>query len=520
LDVNFNLALPFYRSAQRYPHHVALWIEGRTWTYAELAGLAQRIAGWLSSRGPAARVGILASRSMETYAGILGTLWASAAYFPLSPKWPAERLGNILARTRLDALIVDEAGWHQVPALAQWLPQQVLCGTRHFSAQEDGIRTVTFEDLPPFNAMDEPRPIDRDALVYVIFTSGTTGLPKGVMIAAGNVRNFVAAIQERYPFQPDDRVAQPSEVSFDNSVFDLFNAWEGGSALYVVPASQLLGPIRFLRENAITVWYSVPSFAVSMQRMKMLPPGALPSIRYSAFAGEALPAATAEAWRQAACNSILDCLYGPTETTVVCTGDRYSDEPHITPSRGIVSIGTAFPGMEAAIFNEAQNPLADNVEGELAFCGEQVAKGYFEDDERTRERFPIIDGRRWYLTGDRAYRDGSGRYHHLGRTDNQVKIAGNRVELEEVEAHLRVVSACDCAAAVAWPVQHGTASRLTAFVTGVALSEGEIVRALRSRLPDYMVPARVHMLESIPMTSNGKIDRNALCQMLEEGALR
>jgi amino acid adenylation domain-containing protein len=371
--------------------------------------------------------------------------------------------------------------------------------------------------LPSFDAADEPRVVDADGLAYVMFTSGSTGVPKGVMISAGNTRAFVDAMQARYRFQPDDRVAQPSEISFDNSVFDLLNAWEAGAALYVVPANQLVGPLRFLQENAITVWYSVPSFAVFMRRMKMLRPGSLPALRYSAFAGEALPQSTAEAWKSAASNSIVDCLYGPTETTVVCTGDRYSEEVHVTESRGIISIGTPFPGTQAAIVDPEGNILGRGKEGELALCGAQVAQGYFNDEALTEERFPTIDGRRWYLTGDLAIEDEAGRFHHLGRVDNQVKIQGIRVELEEVEAHLRRASGSDSVAAVAWPMRYGTAERLVAFVSGVAAPIAEVSNRLKRSLPSYMVPARIHELESIPMNSNGKIDRKELVRMLCEG---
>jgi amino acid adenylation domain-containing protein len=520
---NLNPAFPFFQQAREHPRRIALAIEDATWTYGELCQWAQRVAGWLAKQdAPPARVGILASRTFETYASILGACWAGAAYVPISPKLPEERLRDILRRTQMDALVVDAQGLGLIAGLRDALPRRVLAPMNETSPAfpGGGASLQFFDDLPAFDSTDEPRQMNEDALAYIIFTSGTTGAPKGVMISCGNLRNFVDSIQGRYRLQPDDRVAQPSEVSFDNSVFDLFNAWEAGAALYVVPANQLLGPIRFLQRHAITVWYSVPSFAISMQRMKMLSPGALPALRYSAFAGEALPQSTAEAWKLAASSSIVDCLYGPTETTVVCTGDRFSDEAHITEARGIVSIGTAFPGMDAAIFDEAQSTLADGEQGEIAFSGNQVAKGYFGDEPLTEARFPVIDGRRWYLTGDLAYRNADGRYHHMGRVDNQVKISGNRVELEEVEAHLRIVCGTESVAAVAWPMQFGTAGKLIAFVAGSLAPAAEIGPALKQRLPDYMVPARIYFRDAIPMSSNGKIDRKELYRLLDAGLVK
>jgi amino acid adenylation domain-containing protein len=520
--MNFNLAFPFSLHARRSPENVALWIHGETWTYREVHAFAQRTAAWLTlgvAQAPR-RVGILASRSLETYVGILGTCWTGAAYVPISPKWPEERLIGIFERTDLDALIVDAAGFELLsPRVLAVSPKRVLApagSPRKEVFGENKISFHTLDDLQAFDPADEPAKVDAESLAYLIFTSGSTGVPKGVMISAGNARAFVDAIQARYQFQPDDRVAQPSEVSFDNSVFDLLNAWEAGAALFVVPASQLVGPLRFLQENAITVWYSVPSFAVFMSRMKMLRPGALPALRYSAFAGEALPQSTAEAWKSAASNSIVDCLYGPTETTVVCTGDRYSDEAHVTESRGIISIGTPFPGTLAAIVDPHGNIVARGGEGELAIAGSQVALGYFKDEGLTGERFPVIDGKRWYLTGDLAIEDEAGRFHHLGRVDNQVKIQGIRVELEEVEAHLRSASGSDSVAAVAWPMRYGTAERLVAFVSGATSPIAEVSTRLKRTLPAYMVPARIYELDSIPMSSNGKIDRNELARMLYE----
>jgi D-alanine--poly(phosphoribitol) ligase subunit 1 len=521
--MNFNLSYPFFLHSRRSSENVALWIDGKTWTYGEVGAFAQRIAAWLAAPGarPPQRIGILASRSFETYAGILGTSWSGAAYVPISTKWPEERLVGIFERTDLDALIVDAAGAELVSAgVMQSAPKRILAPAGFLAPaafKECGIDCVPFDALPDFDPTDEPRTRDADSLAYIMFTSGSTGAPKGVMVSVGNVRAFVDALQSRYRFQPDERVAQPSEVSFDNSVFDLFNAWEVGAALYVVPAGQLVGPLRFLQDNEITVWYSVPSFAVLMHRMKMLRPESLPALRYSAFCGEPLPRHTAEAWMGAASNSIVDCLYGPTEATVACTGDRFSDEAHVTESRGIISIGNPFLSTQTAIIDPDRNFLPRGVEGELVLAGLQVAQGYFKDEPLTAERFPTIGGGRWYLTGDRAIEDEAGRFHHLGRLDNQVKIQGFRVELEEVEAHLRTASGSDSVAVVAWPVRYGTAERLIAFVSGVSMPMAEVSNRLKRTLPAYMVPARIHELESIPMSSNGKIDRKELTRMLREG---
>lgn len=521
--MSFNPALPFFENTKRCPEQVALWLEGRSWTYGDLGSIAQGISKWLTcnySYSPT-RVGILASRTIEAYAGILGTCWAGAAYVPISLKLPSPRLLEILSRTKLDALIVDRSGLKLIldSSVRDVLPRRLMLPNSSLpipDLQGRGVKDSLIEGRPGFNDKIDPRPMSRDAIAYIIFTSGTTGSPKGVLISAGNLQHFVQALQGRYQFQSDDRVAQPSEISFDNSVLDIFNAWYAGAALYVVPEKQLLAPLRFLQEQQITVWYSVPSFAVFMHRMKLLRSGSLPAMRYSAFAGEALPASTAEAWKHATSNGIVDCLYGPTETTVVCTGDRFSDSAHITEERGIVSIGTPFPGMKAMILDSSRKQVSPGEAGELAFSGNQVATGYFEDEELTSARFPIIDGRRWYLTGDLVRQDLEGRLHHLGRIDNQIKVLGNRIELEEIEAHLRIASESEMVGVVGWPVQFGTAEKLEGFVVNPCRPVAEIIGDLKLKLPGYMVPSRIRVLAELPLNPNGKLDRRALVRFLED----
>ena len=352
-----------------------------------------------------------------------------------------------------------------------------------------------------------------------MFTSGTTGLPKGVMITTENVSPFLAAMQERYPFSAQDRVSQRHELSFDFSVLDLFITWLSGASLHVIPATQLLGPSRFIRERQLTVWFSVPSTVAFMRDMNMLTPGAFPSVRYSAFCGEPLPAASVRAWQQACPNSLIDNIYGPTEAhRRLPRSAVFAETLAVTQDLGTIAIGKPFVGMDAAIVDSTLHFLPPGESGELALSGKQVARGYFQDEQRTAARFPSINGKVWYLTGDLASQDAEGRFHHLGRTDNQVKVLGHRVELEEVEAHLRKICGRESVAAVAWPVINGSAEGIVAFVAGSTLSAAEIRKGMQGRAPKYMVPAQVRFLEKLPLSPNGKTDRKALTEMLSQGS--
>jgi D-alanine--poly(phosphoribitol) ligase subunit 1 len=526
--VHFNLAYPFYESSLAHPENLALSIGETQFSYSALRELVQPLASWLRSHSESAapRVGILASRSPETYSGILGTCWAGGTYIPLSPKYPEERLLQHFERIALDALIVDASG---LPLLTDRVlsrgPKNILAPGIPTSSDrqlEDGRKiTISGSDaLRSLDSSDKPIEVPPDHTAYIIFTSGTTGIPKGVMIPASAVHHFVEAMQSQYAIQPTDRMAGITEITFDISVFDLFVTWKYGAALLVVPATQIMAPSSLIQRHRPTIVFTVPSIAASMQRMKLLAPNSMTSLRYSFFAGEPLPVASASMWRAAAPNSVVDNLFGPTEATVVCIGQRFHGPENATPARGVVAIGTPFPGMEAAIVDASLKFIPDGTNGELLLSGPQLSSGYFNDPELCAKFFPTLAARRWYRTGDLAYRDTSGVFHHLGRIDNQVKVMGLRVELEEIEAHLREVYETDSVAVVAWPVEHGSASGIVAFVCGrFGADDPALKTQIKKRLPSYMVPSMVHHIESIPLNANGKVNRKELAELLAGGKL-
>jgi D-alanine--poly(phosphoribitol) ligase subunit 1 len=517
----FNLTAAFYRQSVLQPHAAALHVAGARLSYFELASLARRVSGWLSSPASgSAKIGILASRSIEAYAGILGALWSGAAYVPINPKTPEERLIHILGITQLDALIVDAAGADRLSErVLEHAPRCILCGavspTLLESAKQADVTVENFFHLPE-GKPEEPVPVSEDALAYIIFTSGTTGVPKGVMIETGSVIQMIEIMQRRFGFRTDDRMSGASELTFDASVFGMFMTWSAGASLHVVPESQLMAPGRFIRDNELTIWNSAPSIALFMQRIGMLMPGAFPLLRYSLFGGETLPLALARAWQAAAPNSHVENLYGPTEATVQCTAQRLTDPPNVTANRDALAIGLPFEGVEADVFDSTLNPVAGSDPGELVLSGRQLSRGYFNDLQMTAARFPVLRGKRWYRTGDLVYRDESGAFHHLGRIDNQVKVLGNRVELEEVEAHLRAITRTDLVVAIAWPVINDRASGMVAFICNSQVGVNAALEAMRTRVPGYMIPRQIREIKTMPLGSSGKIDRKALFRALEE----
>jgi amino acid adenylation domain-containing protein len=509
--VNYNLASPFYESARLRPERPAIHAYGKEWLYREVLERVASVSGWLRKQKKLPkRVGILASRSSDACIGILSAAWIGSTYVPVNLALPEAGLLDILKRSQLDILIADKEGSRLLtPALLDVCPQAILA-YREYASSAPPERITDYSDLEPAQDIDAPVPMESGAPGYILYTSGSTGVPKGVIVPVGAVDHLLRALDEKYGLLEDDRVAETAATSFDISVYNMFATWRAGAALHILPAKQMMLPSRFIRDHQLTVWFSVPSVATLMSRMKLLKPGDFPSLRQTLFCGEPLLGSVAAEWQKAAPSSTVVNMYGPTEATVMCMDEDFG--PSCTMTREIVAIGRPFSGMKAAVASSESRWAEDNVPGELLLSGPQLATGYLDDPEKTRSKFASIDGDRWYRTGDLAYRDSNGTFHYLGRIDNQVKVLGYRVELEEIEWHLRVVTGCEAVAAIAWPVQDGAASGIVGFAAGFEGSPAQTREAMKLRLPSYMVPRSIFSLPRLLRNSNGKVDRRALAE--------
>ncbi|SNT07712.1 amino acid adenylation domain-containing protein [Noviherbaspirillum humi] len=508
---NCNPGWAVYRRALDAPSSIALVCKDRALNYGELAARAARLAALLaengvsSAHGTRPRIGILASRSIGACVAALGACWAGAAYVPFGLKQPEERMLALAAQCGLSAIITDDAGAKLVgPRLAQACPVILNCSENDCTVPD------------ALGPLREPAFAAAGDTAYIIFTSGSTGVPKGVMVSAGALRCYVEAVTEVLRLCESDRVLGVSELSFDVSVHNMFATWHAGAALHVLPAAATFNAVKYARQARLTVWNSVPSLVGMLRQMKALGPGSLPDLRITAFGGEALPAAIVSAWRDAAPGSAIFNVYGPTEATVGCMAQEIDDPLPMTPGRDVVAIGMPFPGTEAAVVDGEGRMLPDGVAGELALAGAQLAQGYLGMPELTERRFRVFGGKRWYLTGDLALRDAGGRFHCLGRIDNQVKVLGHRIELEEVDAHLRSVSGIDVVGAVPWPLLHGAAQGLVAFIGAHDADGDSLISGLKARMPAYMVPHRVVTMRSLPLNPSGKVDRQALLRLLQD----
>ena len=520
----------FARSAVDFPERIALRVGGESVTYKQLQSVALRIAATVQVRG--AQTGprltaLLAQRSETAFAGVLGSLLAGNGYVPLNPSFPFERTQTMLEQSQCRSLVVDSGSVNIAAKLLDDIPYPLLVilpEVDDATGYQSRWPKHEFVDRKHLEDAKEWREIftDADSIAYLLFTSGSTGVPKGVMVAQRNVNAFLEYMIERYAVTEHDRFSQMFDMTFDLSAFDMFMAWERGACLCCPSRKETIQPASFIRSEELSIWFSVPSTAMFMKQWNALKPNHYPSLRLSLFCGEPLPVSSARAWQEAAPNSIVENLYGPTELTIACTLYRWdSDASPSEAELGIVPIGYPYPGMNVLVVDEHLKEVSGAEEGELLMSGPQMSLGYWNNPEKTAAAFVVPPGKSavYYRTGDRVRKPlGSGPLLHLGRVDFQVKILGHRVELGEIEALVRENCGLDGVVAIGWPTCPTGYAAVEVFIEGPQLEDQNSLRnALAAKLPDYMVPKRLHFLPELPKNANNKFDRKALMALLENG---
>lgn len=518
------LRLSFKKHAERN----AIMVDGCTFSYSEVEQFSQVIAAMILETGNNAGspfVAILGYRSLNVYTGIFGIIMADRAFLPMNPSFPIKRLRAMLEQSFCKTILLSEECIDIFSKLAKAVTGlNVICPNPTKDIFD--LKTKFPEHRFVFPSSEGEYPVSKgkpsvssESPAYLMFTSGSTGIPKGVVVSHKNICTYISYIIRRYNVTPDDRVSQVFELTFDPSVQDIFLSFLAGACLYIVPKAAIMAPAKFIRDNALTIWYSVPSIAMFMNKMKMLKPNSFPSLRWSLFCGEALPETVVKTWQQAAPNSVLENLYGPTEATIIIT--IYTWNPETSPEEcvnGIVPIGYPVDGHQARIVNDKTGKNTEK--GELCVAGPQITSGYLNAPEQTAERFINFDDSdlTWYRTGDLVKKNDNGIIIYLGRIDDQLKVRGQRVELQEVDKAIRQAAETDLAICAPSIVAPGKADSLIAVVQGQE-SEGlakKIIDDCQRILPKYMVPSQVLFLDTIPLNASGKIDRKTLTQQLSK----
>ncbi|MFF3689544.1 amino acid adenylation domain-containing protein [Streptomyces sp. NPDC002187] len=478
--------------------------DGREAGYVETERSAEAVAALLTAAGIGRGdlVGVLLERSLRAPSWILGVLKSGAAYVPLDPSYPAERLRYMADDAGLAALVGDP-------------DRAAVCGLDRL--------TVIDPDVTPASGAAPAAPPGPDDPAYVIYTSGSTGLPKGCVVTHGNVLALLRATLPLFDLGNDDRWTLFHSASFDFSVWELWGAWATGGTAVTVPAETARAPEEFLRlltDERITVLNQVPSAFRYLAREYADSGAPASGLRYVVFGGESVDLDVVRAFLAAAPAPAPEMvnMYGITEITVHATHLRLTAE-HLA---GEVSspIGSPLPHLSIELRDDALRLVEDGEPGEMWVAGAGVAAGYLNRPELTAERFRTIDGRRLYRTGDLARRLPDGRLAYLGRNDQQVKLRGHRVELGEVEAGLRAAPQISDAAALVTRDGAGN-DLLTALVVPAEPGELDVAalrRHSRATMPAHLVPNRFHRVGALPLTSSGKLDRRALAESAAEAA--
>ncbi|ROP31353.1 amino acid adenylation domain-containing protein [Couchioplanes caeruleus] len=502
-------------AAATHPDRTALVDGSRRYSYRELDVWSDYLAGALLRSGVRRgdRVGIHIDKSAEAVAAIYGVLKAGACYVPLDPGAPASRLELIAKDSAMTALLTDgrrlaaaDAFHHRSPDLHTVIDL------------DDSAQRATRQDTAPVEI-----PENSDDLAYILYTSGSTGQPKGVTLTHGNGLAFINWAAEEFALTPDDRLSSHAPLHFDLSTFDLFAAAASAATLVLVPtrASVFIPElVEFVREQKITVWYSVPTALTMLVRRGNLERGCFPDLRVVLFAGEVMPTASLRALMNVVPRARFVNLYGPTETNV-CTWHEVQQIPERDDEP--IPIGRGISQVTTRIVADDGSPVGPGEVGELLVEGPTVMRGYWNDEARTaRVLIPPTETGSFatYRTGDMVRADEAGVLQFIGRRDHQIKSRGHRIELGEIELALQAHPAVVECAVIAVPDEQVTNLLWAYVVVDRALNAAELIRHCREKLPKYMTPDRLEFLQELPKTSTGKNDRNALETMLTNGGPR
>ena len=523
-----NLHRNFMDSVLKYPLRPAVELIGTQYSYRSLYDKAVTIAATLSrtrATGHQSLTGICTTRSEIAYSGVLGALMAGHGYVPLNPEFPASRNAALIRNTNCSQIIADEAGEQHLRAILDEVPHQLVLLLPNRSTGDDlrsrwpRHKILTAGDLRPDGEW-RPSRVDPDSIAYILFTSGSTGQPKGVVVTHRAASSMIESLSERYHLDETDRLSQFAELSWDPSVVDMFLAWRHGACVCCPHKKHVLDPDRFIRDAQLTMIHIVPSIAVGMKRLGRLKEGRYPCLRYALLGGEPLPAHIAESLAAAAPGAAIDNIYGATEYCIFSAYRWDRSRSSHECDRGWTPIGEPLRGGKARVVSEDLEEVAPGAEGQLLISGPQLFNRYWEDPERTRASIvsiPHDGGDTFYKMGDIVKRSGAGRpLCFVGRRDQQIKINGARVELGEIELAIREEAHTDTVAALGWPPTPTGFAGVVAFLAESRVDPGELQLRLKARLPNYMVPRTITILHQFPKNANGKNDRLALRRLLEE----
>jgi amino acid adenylation domain-containing protein len=524
------------RQARVRRDRVALVMDQHCMTYGELDDVSNRLARALKLVGcrRGDRVAILMPKSVLAITSIVGVLKADCIYVPLDPASPPPRLARMLASCAPSCMLISGATANQANVLlsGEGLSGPVPVGWMDEAAPPCALQPAfALRDLyAQGECPDAARQYEntRNDPAYLLFTSGSTGMPKGVPITHSNVIHFVEWATRYFGVMPGDRLSGHPPLHFDLSVYDIFGSFNAGAELHLVPPTLNLLPNKlaeFMRQSRITHWFSVPSVLTYMANFDVVASGDFPDLKHLLWCGEVFPTPALIYWMKRLPHVAFTNLYGPTEATIASSYFTLPACPQ--DERAAIPIGLPCDGEELLVLDEAGREVPPGVIGDLYIGGVGLSPGYWNDPVKTGEVFISHPqdpgpGRRIYKTGDLARIDEDGLVYFVGRADSQIKHRGYRIELGEVEsAIIALPSVKDCAVvAVATDGFEGT-EICCAYTSreGADAAEKTFSPELRKVLPGYMLPTRWARWEQLPRNANGKVDRNALKEWFQTNGI-
>lgn len=491
----------FASNVERFPDNEAIHVGGKHYSYREFSSIISAIQQLIKDHGfeNEQLIGVLTIDDIYTYASMMAIMFNGSAYIPINNKNPQHRNSDIIQDTDLKII------------LASIEHDEIKNAAGDFTIVDTSGATSDDSQLQILN-------FNSDNLAYILFTSGSTGKPKGVPIKHSSLSAFLNVMlddKSAYGFNESDRFLQMFELTFDMSISSYMLPLCVGACCYVLPQQGIsyMNIINLLKNHQITITQMVPSVLLYLERF--FGELSFPDVRFSLFAGEGLPVSVLPGWQRVIPNATIINLYGPTEGTVYCLRYDWREEhPAENEFNGVVSIGQPWPGIDACVIDPQLKLVSDPAtKGELCIKGAQVTGGYWHNPEKTAASFIQIEGRdgTYYRTGDSVFINALENYMYSGRIDHQVKIDGHRVELDEIEHHVRVFSESAMVAAIIEQNDNLTQNILVVYIeSDKPKSEQDILAYMAETLPPYMIPRKINYIDKMPINLSGKIDRNAL----------